>query len=84
MGRSTHSMSSSEKLGKNPIQQLNLSRGTNDAFINHSTGVDLVFDAFEKERMLTNLSELHKFVTETFDSSGFTARNTSASNQRKD
>ena len=38
-----------------------------DLIVNHSTRIDLVFDAVEQERMLADLTQLHKLITETLD-----------------
>jgi hypothetical protein len=66
-----YSVTSREELGKNAVKEFNLSRGTNNLFIDISTRTYPVLNALEQERMLANLPKLHKLVRETFNASRF-------------
>ena len=68
-----HSMSGSEELGENSVQEFNLARSSNELLIYHATRTDVVLDTFEQERVLANLPKLHKFITEALDATRFSA-----------
>jgi hypothetical protein len=60
-----------EELGKNAVEQLDLSGRTNEGIVDITTRIEIVLDALEQEGMLANLAELHELVTETLDATRF-------------
>jgi hypothetical protein len=67
----TNPMVGSEELGKNAVEQLDLSGRTNERIVHITTRIEIVLDALEQEWMLANLTELHELVTETLDATRF-------------
>ena len=70
----TYSVISSEELGEDTGQELDLARATDEFLIDVTRGVDLVFNALEQERMLADLTQLHELVAKTLDTTRFAAR----------
>ena len=64
---STYAMSSSEELGQNSVEELELSRRSNQLLVGIAGRVDLIFHTLEQERMLADLAELHDHVLKTLD-----------------
>lgn len=44
-----------KELGEDTVEELDLARGADDLVVDDATGVDLILDAVEQERMLTDL-----------------------------
>lgn len=66
-----YSMAGSKELGKDTMKEFNLPRSANDFIVNISAGTYLVLDTLEEKRVLAYLSQLHKLVAKTFDTSRF-------------
>jgi hypothetical protein len=60
-----------KEFGEDARQKLDLTRRPDELIINHTARVDPVFDAFEQERVLTDLPELHKLIAKTLDPARF-------------
>ena len=71
--RDTYSMVRCEELRQNPVQELDLTRATDELVVDHRAGVDLVLDALKQERVLADLPELHKLVAQSLDTPRFPA-----------
>ena len=65
--RDTYSMVRCEELRQNPVQELDLTRATDELVVDHRARVDLVLHALEQEGVLADLTELHELVAETLD-----------------
>ena len=63
-----------EELRKDTREQLDLARRPNDEVVDVTTGVDIIFDTLEQERMLADLSQLHERVIETLQAELLSAR----------
>ena len=60
-------MTRSEELGEDANKQFGLARAPPNVMIDRTIRADPIFDAIEQERMLADLSELHKLIAETLD-----------------
>ena len=60
-------MTRSEELGEDANEQFELARAPPNVMIDRTIWADPIFDTIEQERMLADLSELHKLVAETLD-----------------
>ena len=64
-------MISSEELGEDTGQELDLARASDELVVDHRARVDIVLNALEQERVLADLAQLHKLVAETLDTTRF-------------
>jgi hypothetical protein len=60
-------MTGRKELGQNTSKEFYLASATNKLVVDHATGVHLVLHTLEEERVLADLSQLHKLVGETLD-----------------
>jgi hypothetical protein len=67
----TYTMTSCKELGQDTIEEFHFPRRTDKRLVDKAPRVNLVFDTLKQERMLANLSQLHKLVAQTLDSSRF-------------
>ena len=67
----THSVIGGEEFWKDTRQQLDFTRCTDKRVVNVATGIDVIFDALEQERVLTDLPQLHQLVAQTLDTTRF-------------
>lgn len=67
-------MTRSKELGKNSVEQLELSGRPPESIVRLLQRVDGVLDVLNDEGMVADLSELHDGVVESFDDGSSTAR----------
>ena len=66
-----YSVTRDKKFREDARKQFKFSGGTNDFVVHDTAWINLVLDALEQEGMLADFSELHKLITQPFDTTGF-------------